>query len=94
MREIIEIKKNGLEIEVKLSAATESEAAQVYHTPYITAGDVAKKTGLTRQQINNLAPRIPGAYQTETTKYWLFPYTAIAHIEIWSRLSPGRPKKK
>ncbi len=93
MDEIIEITRANDEVCIKIRTSPE-EIANAVETPYITASDVAAETGLTRMQINNLAPRIPGAYQTKTTKYWLYPYSAIRFLQSYARVKTGRPKKK
>lgn len=91
--ENIEIKTTETGVEISIEA-TPDELADLAATPYITAGDVVNIVGLSRQQVNNLASRIPGAYQTPHTRQWLFPYTAIRRIQLYARMKTGRPKKK
>jgi hypothetical protein len=68
------------------------EIVQALKTPYLTAGIIADEVGLSRQQVNNLAPKIPGAYQVEKGGFWMIPYTAIKHLKNTPRPKTGRPK--
>lgn len=81
--------KTGIEIRLRLEM---NEVSAALRTPFITAGIVAVKTGLSRKHINRLGPRIPGAYQLESG-IWIFPYTAINYIKTTKRPKTGRKRK-
>ena len=89
----MEIEKTNAGIEIRLRLSMEDIPAAL-RTPFVTVGIVAAKTGLTRQHVIRLAPKVPGAYQLEVGRIWIFPYTAIEYIKTTKRPKTGRKIKE